>query len=85
MSAGFFRGVACFDQFLFLTSSKSIPLASLTSVAAVLSPLVMTGVFRAATDEAGVYLPGAPYFFSFVLALAMLPLVMRLRRRPGPR
>ena len=54
-------------------------IASLSSVAAVLSPLVMTGLFQASVDAEGVYLPGAPFFFSAVLVLAMMPLVVRLR------
>ena len=54
-------------------------IASLSSVAAVLSPIVMTGIFRASVDVEGIYLPGAPFFFSAVLIIAMMPLVFRLR------
>ncbi|MEM9584319.1 MAG: MFS transporter [Pseudomonadota bacterium] len=54
-------------------------IASLSSVAAIFSPLVMTGVFQAAVDEDGVYLPGAPFLLAAVLTAAMVPLVIRLR------
>ncbi len=54
-------------------------IASLSSVAAVLSPLVMTGIFQASVDGDGTYLPGAPFFFSAALVLVMMPLVFRLR------
>jgi DHA1 family tetracycline resistance protein-like MFS transporter len=54
-------------------------IASLSSVAAVLSPLVMTGIFQASVDGEGTYLPGAPFFFSAALVLVMMPLVFRLR------
>lgn len=54
-------------------------IASLSSVAAVLSPLVMTALFQASVDDAGIYLPGAPFFFAAVLVVLMLPLVVRLR------
>ncbi len=54
-------------------------IASLSSVAAVLAPLVMTGIFQASVDDEGTYLPGAPFFFSAALVMAMMPLVVRLR------
>ncbi|WP_299989364.1 MFS transporter [uncultured Ruegeria sp.] len=54
-------------------------IASLSSVAAVLSPLVMTVIFQASVDGEGTYMPGAPYFFSATLVLLMMPLVFRLR------
>ncbi|WP_299628144.1 MFS transporter [uncultured Tateyamaria sp.] len=54
-------------------------IASLSSVAAVASPLVMTGIFQGAVDDEGVYFPGAPFLFAAVLVLAMMPLVFRLR------
>ncbi|WP_299950003.1 MFS transporter [uncultured Ruegeria sp.] len=54
-------------------------IASLSSVAAVLSPLVMTVIFQASVDGEGTYMPGAPYFFSAALVLVMMPLVFRLR------
>ncbi|WP_170604407.1 MFS transporter [Ruegeria arenilitoris] len=55
-------------------------IASLSSVAAVLSPLAMTGIFQASVDSEGVYLPGAPFLFSAILVVVMMPLVFRLRR-----
>ncbi|MDC0736981.1 MFS transporter [Cognatishimia sp. SS12] len=54
-------------------------IASLSSVAAILAPIVMTGLFQASVDDKGVYLPGAPFFFSALLVIAMVPLVIRLR------
>ena len=54
-------------------------IASLSSVAAILSPIAMTVLFQAAVDGEGVYFPGASYIFAAVLVLAMFPLVLRLR------
>lgn len=54
-------------------------IASLSSVAAVFSPLVMTGLFQASVDGEGIYFPGAPYLFAAVLVLVMFPLAVRLR------
>ena len=54
-------------------------IASLSSVAAVLSPLAMTALFQASVDDKGTYLPGAPFFFAAVLVIVMMPLVLRLR------
>ncbi|MEO9649080.1 MAG: MFS transporter [Roseobacter sp.] len=54
-------------------------IASLSSVAAVLSPIAMTWMFQLSVDGEGLYLPGAPFLFSAVLVLAMMPLVFRLR------
>ena len=54
-------------------------IASLTSVAAVLSPLFMTVLFQASVDEEGIYLPGAPFLFAALLVAVMIPLVLRLR------
>lgn len=54
-------------------------IASLSSVAAILSPLAMTALFQASVDGEGVYLPGAPFLFAALLVLAMMPLVFRLR------
>ncbi|MDX1742133.1 MAG: MFS transporter [Ruegeria sp.] len=54
-------------------------IASLASVAAILAPLVMTGLFKASVDAQGFYLPGAPFLFAAILVLAMMPLVVRLR------
>lgn len=54
-------------------------IASLSSLAAILSPLVMTGLFQTSVDAKGMYIPGAPFFFAAILVLAMMPLVYRLR------
>lgn len=54
-------------------------IASLSSVAAILSPLAMTALFQASVDGEGVYWPGAPFLISAILVLAMMPLVLRLR------
>jgi DHA1 family tetracycline resistance protein-like MFS transporter len=54
-------------------------IASLSSVAAIFSPIVMTTLFQASVDQQGVYLPGAPFLFAAILVLAMMPLVIRLR------
>ena len=54
-------------------------IASLSSVAAIMSPLVMTGIFHRAVDDQGMYFPGAPFLFSAILVGAMVPLVMRLK------
>ncbi|WP_299500269.1 MFS transporter [uncultured Roseobacter sp.] len=54
-------------------------IASLSSVAAILSPLVMTWLFQKSVDVEGIYLPGAPFLFAAFLVFAMIPLVIRLR------
>ena len=54
-------------------------IASLSSVAAILSPIVMTLLFQVSVDTEGFYLPGAPFLFAGALVLAMMPLVIRLR------
>lgn len=54
-------------------------IASLSSVAAVLAPLVMTGMFERFVNESGVYFPGAPFVLAAVLTLLIIPLVMRMR------
>ncbi|MEM6460377.1 MAG: TCR/Tet family MFS transporter [Pseudomonadota bacterium] len=53
-------------------------IASLSSVAAVLAPLVMTGIFERFVNAEGIYLPGAPYFLAGLLILAIVPLILRL-------
>ncbi len=54
-------------------------IASLSSVAAILSPIIMTGLFQASVDGEGIYLPGAPFLFAACLVLLMMPLILRLR------
>lgn len=56
-------------------------IASLSSVAAVAAPLVLTGLFETFVDEGGVYFPGAPFLLAAVLVLAIVPLILRLRPR----
>jgi len=55
-------------------------IASLAAISAILAPLVLTGVFERFADRAGVYLPGAPFVFSAVLVLAILPFLPFLER-----
>lgn len=54
-------------------------IASLSSVAAIASPIVMTVLFQASVDSTGRYFPGAPFLFAAFLVLLMFPLVFRLR------
>ncbi|MCY6382738.1 TCR/Tet family MFS transporter [Hoeflea prorocentri] len=54
-------------------------IASLTSVAAVAAPLLLTGVFEWSVNDDGLYLPGAPFFLAALLIVAIVPLIMRLR------
>jgi DHA1 family tetracycline resistance protein-like MFS transporter len=54
-------------------------IASLSSLAAVLAPLVYTPLFGVfVSGAAGVYLPGAPFLFSGLLVLALIPLALRI-------
>ncbi len=55
-------------------------IASLSSVAAFLAPLVATGVFEAFVDDQGAYLPGAPFLMAGVLIVLVVPLMVKLRR-----
>ncbi len=54
-------------------------IASLSSVAAVAAPLVLTGVFERFVNGEGIYLPGAPFFIAALLVLAIFPLITRLK------
>lgn len=56
-------------------------IAALSSLAAVISPVLMTGLFHMSVDSKGVYFPGAPFIFSSFLILLMIPLVRRIRPR----
>lgn len=56
-------------------------IASLSSVAAVVAPLVLTGVFERFVGGEGLYLPGAPFLLAAVLVVALAPLIMKLRAR----
>ena len=54
-------------------------IASLTSVAAVLSPILMTSLFQISVDSKGAYFPGAAFIFAALLILMMVPLISRIR------
>ncbi|MEM7718027.1 MAG: MFS transporter [Pseudomonadota bacterium] len=54
-------------------------IASLSSIAAVAAPLVLTGVFERFVSGEIIYLPGAPYLLAAVLVLGCVPLLLRLR------
>lgn len=54
-------------------------IAALSSIAAFLSPLLMTGLFQMSVDSKGTYFPGAPFIFASVLILLMAPLIGRIR------
>lgn len=57
-------------------------IASVNGISVIVSPLVMTGIFRAATLEGGpVYSPGAPFLFAGMLAMVALALLLRAGRR----
>ncbi|WP_299879572.1 TCR/Tet family MFS transporter [uncultured Sulfitobacter sp.] len=54
-------------------------IASLSSIAAVAAPLMLTGVFERFVNSDGIYLPGAPFYVAALLLLAIVPLILRLR------
>lgn len=54
-------------------------IASLSSVAAVAAPLVMTSVFERFVNTPGLYLPGAPFLVAALLVVVIVPLILRLR------
>ena len=54
-------------------------IASLSSVAAILGPLVLTTAFERSVNTEGFYFPGAPYLFGALLIAAIVPLVLKLR------
>ena len=53
-------------------------IASLTSIAAVAAPLVLTGVFERFVNDKGVYFPGAPFLIAALLTIAIMPLILKL-------
>lgn len=58
-------------------------IASLGSIAAVIAPMAVTGIFQVFADsDASFYLPGAPFLISGVIILALLPLFLRLKTQP---
>ena len=55
-------------------------IASLGSIAAVIAPMVVTGVFQYFADtERGIYLPGAPFLLSGLIVLILFPHFLRLK------
>ena len=56
-------------------------IASLASVAAVVAPLILTGVFERFVNNNGLYFPGAPFFVAAVLIIAIIPLILCLNPR----
>lgn len=58
-------------------------IASLGSIAAVIAPMVVTGVFQYFADAKGaIYLPGAPFLLSGLIVLILLPYFLRLKAQP---
>lgn len=56
--------------------------ASVNGIALILSPLMMSGIFRFFTFEnTPVYLPGAPFLLSAALELIAMMFLLRLARR----
>ncbi len=59
-------------------------IAALGAIAAVVAPILMTGLFQTfASAQAPLYLPGAPFLLSGLLVLAALPLYWRLKPARG--
>ncbi len=56
-------------------------IAALASVGAVIAPLILTAVFERSVNDAGLYLPGAPFLLAGVMVLTIVPLIWRLRTR----
>ncbi|WP_424939108.1 MFS transporter [Aliiroseovarius sp. S253] len=55
-------------------------IASLGSIAAVIAPMVVTGVFQYFADsDAPIYMPGAPFLLSGLIVLILLPYFLRLK------
>ena len=54
-------------------------IASLSSVAAVVAPLFLTGVFQRTVDGEGLYLPGASFLVAALGVVAIVPLILRLK------
>lgn len=53
-------------------------IASLSSVAAIFAPLLLTGVFERSVSGDDFYLPGAPFFVAAIMVIAIVPLVWRI-------
>lgn len=58
-------------------------IASLSSVAAIIAPLILTVIFERSVNEDGFYMPGAPFLVAGLLIAAIGPLVVRLRPDKG--
>jgi len=55
-------------------------LVALTSLASIINPLIVTQLFAHFTDQDGLYLPGAPYFFAaFISFVAWIVLLKRTK------
>jgi DHA1 family tetracycline resistance protein-like MFS transporter len=55
-------------------------LTSLSALAMIISPMLMTSTFAAFTAEtAPIYMPGAPFLFALILTLIAIGLFMRHR------
>ena len=59
-------------------------IASLSSVAAVAAPLILTGVFERFVNDQGLYFPGAPFLIAALLTIMIIPLIKRLDPRKSP-
>lgn len=60
-------------------------IASLGSISAVVAPLILTPLFSVFVAEGrSLYLPGAPFLFSALLLVIILPLVFRLKAISAP-
>ncbi|PIE09012.1 MAG: tetracycline resistance MFS efflux pump, partial [Rhodobacterales bacterium] len=59
-------------------------IAALGAIAAVVAPILMTGLFQTfASAQVPLYLPGAPFLLSGLLVLVALPLFWRLKPARG--
>lgn len=54
-------------------------LVALTSLAAILNPLLMTRVFSHFSDTQGSYLPGSPYYLAALISLAAWLVILKRR------
>jgi DHA1 family tetracycline resistance protein-like MFS transporter len=60
-------------------------IASLASLAAVVAPPMLTGVFEWFVNDKGVYFPGAPFLIAALFTIAVIPLILRLNPRRSSR
>jgi DHA1 family tetracycline resistance protein-like MFS transporter len=59
-------------------------LVSLTSLASILNPLLVTRIFSHFSDAEGSYLPGAPYFFASVVSLVAWAVISKTFFKKSP-